>query len=600
MNLTRFTLTLKRLRAVGLWLSFVASIICLASLVLYGGIYHTPASKRLVLLVIEGCQVVFIVNILYNIIFLLRSTQRNNRALKWILDIATLITALPLLYPHPENPWIPWLEHILYSHWFVFTILGIYSVFEFSYGVSRLLGRRTNPSLLLASSFLFFIIIGALILMLPRCTYNGISFVDSLFVATSAVSITGLTTVDISQVFTPFGIAILAILIQIGALGVLTFTSFFALFFSGNTTIYNQLMVKDMIYSKKANALLPTLLYVFLFTLTIEIAGAVGIYLSLPSDFPLDTIEHRLLFSGFQSLSAFCNAGFTWLQDGMSNPTLMGSNQSIYVVVGTLVMLGGIGFPILVNVKNIILEYFRRLRTFLFHTRPGKRAELHLFDVNTKVVLITSLLVTVASIGLFLLFEWNNTLAGMDFGTKLAQSYFNAFVPRSSGFASVNPADFMPVTLIMTLFLMWMGGSSQSTAGGIKINTFAAMLLNLKSVITEKKYITVFKRTISVGSIRRANAVVGLSILSYFIFAIILVGLEPELSVRSLLFEAASALFTVGSSLGITPDLCVGSKMLLCVAMFIGRVGLLSLLMGLATGRHSDNRIFPYDNIIIN
>lgn len=600
MALTRFILPFKRIRTFCMWLTFTASIICITALILYGGIYHTPASKAFMVKIIHGCQVVFIVNILYNLVFFFKSSRKNNKILKWIMDIAVLLTAISLIYPQPQNPWISILEKILYNRWIIFSVLGLYSLIDISFGIIRLLGKRTNPSLLLASSFLFFIFLGALLLMLPRSTFEGISFIDSLFVATSAVSITGLTTVDISEVFTPFGISILALLIQFGALGVLTFTSFFALFFTGSTSIYSQLMVRDMVYSKSANALLPTLLYVITVTFSIEIIGAIAVYLTLPTDFPITDFNYRILFCSFQSLSAFCNAGFTWLPEGMGNPSLMNSNQWIYIVVGTLVILGGIGFPILVNIKNILKEYFFRLKSAILRRCRRNQRQIHLFDVNTKIVLVTTLSIFLITILAFLILEWNNTLAGMSLWEKIAQSYFNSSVPRSSGFSSVNPASFMPTTFLLMIVLMWIGGSSQSTAGGIKVNTFAAMLLNLRSVITEKKYVTVFKRTISVGSIRRANSVVGLSALAYFIVAFILVACEPELPMKALLYEAASAIFTVGSSLGITPELSDASKILLSAAMFVGRVGILSLLMGLCTHRQNDIRIFPYDNIIIN
>ena len=596
----RFNAPLRRIRNTGLWIAFIAAVVCLTAIVLYGGIYHTPATKKIVLHLIHSCQIVFAAYILFNLIFFYRATRRENRPLKWVMDCALMFTLIPLLYPEPQHPLFPLVNQIIFSRWLTLTILTLYSVLELSYGVGRLLGKRTNPSLLLASSFLFFILVGSVILMLPRCTVEGISYIDSLFIATSAVSITGLTPLEISEVFTPFGIAMLAILIQIGALGVLTFTSFFAMFFSGNSSIYNQLLVRDMVYSKRADSILPTLLYVFMFTLVVELIGAVAIYFSLPSDFSITHPGHRVLFAAFQSLSAFCNAGFTWLDQGMGNPVFMNSNQLIYITVGILVMLGGIGFPILVNLKNSLFEYLHRLRLFIFGSSSATHRRVHLYDVNTKIVLVTTLTLTVLTIVFFLLFEWNGTLQGMPTGKKLVQAFFNASIPRSSGFASVNPAMFMPSTLVMMMFLMWIGGSSQSTAGGIKVNTFAAMMLNLKSIVTEKKYITAFKRTVAVDSVRRANSVVALSLVSYFLFAMILISLEPNLPLKSLLFETASALFTVGSTLGATPLLGTGAKILLCIAMFLGRVGLLSVLTGLCSRRQNDKHIFPYDNIIIN
>ena len=332
-----------------------------------------------------------------------------------------LITMLPLIYPRPLSPWIPLLDKILYSQYFLIGVLTVYSLLEISYGLIKVVGRRTNPSLLLSASFLFFIIMGSLLLMLPRCTVTeGMNYIDALFVSTSAVCITGLTTVDVAQMFTPFGILILSVLLQIGALGVMTFTSFFALFFSGNTSIYSQLMVKDMIYSKSANALLPTLLYIFTFTVTIEIIGAIGIYMSLPENFPMTDITDRLIFSGFLSLSAFCNAGFSWIEGGLGAPSLMTSNQSIYIVTAILVFAGGIGFPTLVNFKDILKSYVNRLAGHLTGRKTVHRP-VHIYDINTKIVLATSGILVAMTIALFLILEWDNTLQGMTIWEKIAQ-----------------------------------------------------------------------------------------------------------------------------------------------------------------------------------
>lgn len=599
LRINRGKILIKEGQKLCLWLAFIAGCLCLTAIILYVGIEHTYQSHKILMSVIRVCQFIFLFNVLYGLIFLFKQSLHYNRRLKWIMDFFLVLTIVPLLLSsHGNIPIFP--ENILNSKLFLFIVLGLYSVFEISYGILRLLGKKTNPSLILAGSFAFFILIGTLVLMLPKCTTGGISFTDALFVATSAVSITGLCPVDIAVVLTPTGLAVLAVLIQIGALGVLTFTSFFALFFSGETSIFNQLMVRDLMYSKTANSLLPTLLYIFIFTLVIEIAGAIAIYFSLPHDFPISDEWGKIIFSGFQSLSAFCNAGFTWLEGGMGNVTLMHSNQSIYVVMGTLVILGGIGFPILVNMKNILKNHLRSILQFIRILPQRAHRIKHLYDINTKIVLYTSLIITAVTIALFLWLEWNNSLDGMTLWQKIAQSYFNASVPRSSGFSSVNPAGFLPSTLLLMMLLMWIGGSSQSTAGGIKVNTFAAMLMNLKSLITGKKYITAFGRTISFMSVRRANAVIALSIISYFLLTFIIVIIEPELQVKDLAFESASALFTVGSSLGITAALCPASKIILCVAMFVGRVGLLSLLMGMAKDVYEKKPIYPYDNIIIN
>ena len=595
---SHFTAPLKKTSAILGVITVIASVVCLTSMIVRGGFNHSANDLVLLSRIIRICHIIFLVNIIFGLTLNYKETIRLNRAVKWIVDIAVLTTVLPLLYPHPEHPWIPILEKILYSNYYLYSILAAYSAVEISYGVMAAMGKRTNPSLILSASFLLFIFIGSLILMMPKCTVNGISYIDSLFVSTSAVCITGLTTVDVSQTFTPVGLIVIAVMVQVGGLGIMTFTSFFALFFSGNASIYRQLIAKDMIYSKTINALLPTLLYIFGFTIAIEATGAVAFFLCVHNTLGL-SVHDEIVFSAFHALSAFCNAGFSNIEGGLSNPLLLRSNQMVYLVASVLIFAGGIGFPILVNFRQAIGSRLKSLRNLLLHGNMGARPA-HIYDLNTKVVLVASGWIIAVSTILFFLFEYENSLAGMPLSHKIIQSLFNSFVPRSSGFSSVNPTGFLNITLLMFVVLMWIGGGSQSTAGGIKVNTFATMILNLRAVVLGRQRVTAFGRTISVPSLRRAHAVIALSIVAYVFFAILLVALEPRLPTRALLYEAASALFTVGSSLGVTPYLSIPSKALLSVAMFLGRVGIISLLVGIV-GTHTDPPAkLPVDNIIIN
>lgn len=592
----RSTVTLAAVTDIVTVLVTVASIafVCLA--IVYGGYYHSHSELQMLF---KGCrwiQALFCFNIIYNLAFNFRRTVRTTRSFKWVVDGTMLLSLLPWIYPHPENPWLPWLERFLYSNIFLFTAMGAYSVLSISFALIRVIGKRTNPSLLLSSSFLVVIAIGTFLLMLPNCTYTGIDFIDALFVSTSAVCITGLTPVDVSLIFTPFGTVILCILIQIGALGVMTFTSFFALFFSGTSSIYSQLMLKDIIYSRSMNALIPTLLYILSFTLVVELMGALAIFLSIHGTMPM-TVPQEIGCAVFHSVSAFSNAGFSTIPDGLSNPALLHGNISIYWIVSALIIAGSIGFPILVNFKDIVVhtisKHWQRLRG---HSYNGL---LHIWSTNTKITLVTFGLLFVTGAVAFFVLESPNTMRHMTLLERITQSVFNSATPRSAGFSSVNPARFLNVTLVIVMFLMWVGGSSQSTGGGIKVNTLAAIWLNLRAIVTGRSQVTAFHRSISVGSIRRANAVVAISIFSYFIFSVTIFLLDPHLSARDILFEVNSAVFTVGSSLGITSQLCAGSKAVLCVAMFLGRVGIISLLTGIASRRDSASCSYPSDNIII-
>ncbi len=186
-----------------------ASIMCIVAMLIYIGFDNSVSQSMLINRLLRASQIVFVVNVSFNLVFNFRRTLKDSKIIKWISDSLILLSLLPLAYPRPIHPWIPVLEEILYSNKFLFPVLALYALLTISFGIVRLLGKRTNPSLILSCSFLFLIVAGSFLLMMPRCTYYGISYVDSLFVSTSAVCITGLTGVDLSTTFTPFGILII-------------------------------------------------------------------------------------------------------------------------------------------------------------------------------------------------------------------------------------------------------------------------------------------------------------------------------------------------------------------------------------------------------
>lgn len=591
----RFADTLSVLSVVFNVLTVVVSLGCLVAIALYAGYDASVISFDTMKPWFRGCQAVFAANVVFNII----ARPRVRRPLRYVVDLALLLTLIPWAWPHPQHPWFPALDAVLYSRFTLVGILGIYAAVYLCYALIRAMGKHTNPTMILAASFLGLIALGSAALLLPRCTVGGISLVDSIFVSTSAVCICGLTTVDVSSTFTPYGLVVIAFMMQVGALGVMTFTSFFALFFSGSQSIYSQLVVKDMFYSKTINSLVPSLLYTLGFTLSVEAIGALGIYWSVVGSIPGYSQADYMVFSAFHALSAFCNAGFSTIQGGLSNPALLHGNQLIYLVVSVLVIAGGIGFPILVNAKDAL---FARLREAWGRSVRHRRMAHppHVFNLNSRVVLVTSAILFGVGVLAFAILEWNNTLRGFTPWEKVVQSVFNSVTPRSAGFSSVDPAAFMPATLLIVMLLMWIGGGSQSTAGGIKVNTFAASLLHLRATVLGRERVVAFNRRIATASLSRAQAIIALSIVSYALLTLALILMEPGISTKALVFESLSALFTVGSSLGATPLLSEGGKLLICAAMFVGRVGILSLLIGLAAGRGDRAAELPADNLIIN
>jgi len=388
------------------------------------------------------------------------------------------------------------------------------------------------------------------------------------------------------------------VLIQVGGLGVMTITSFFALFFMGNTSLYNQMQVRDMVSSKSLASLWSTLLNIFGFTAFLELAGALAIFLNIHGTIGLDT-GHELFFSVFHSVSAFCNAGFSTYRDGLGSPMLMTGHCWLYVIISLLIILGGIGYPVLVNLK---VSAYRRAQLFwrwLWGRHYASMSIPHLFDLNTKIVLRTTGILIVFGTLLIGFFEWDNTFAGMMPHEKVTQAFFNAVSPRTAGFISVNLNSMCIQSILVYTILMWIGGASQSTAGGVKVNAFAVAFLNLRAIIRGTTRVEFAGRELSLDSIRRANVAVfaSLFVLFGFIFAITVV--EPHLPLKAIVFECVSAFGTVGSSLGITSELQDSSKVLLVLLMFLGRVGVVTLAQALLRQYKNQNYKLPQDNIII-
>ena len=520
--------------------------------------------------------------------------------LGWIINGLLTLTLIPIiLYLLGIND-DTGLIKILENKTIYLLILLLISFIELSDAIITSLGRKSNPALMMAVSFLFIIMVGSGMLLMPRCIQHGVhlSWIDSLFTATSAVCVTGLTTIDVPSTFTCLGQLIVMLLIQVGGLGVMTITSFFALFFMGNTSIYNQMQVQDMVSSKSLASLWSTLLNIIGFTAFLELAGAVMIFLNIHGTIGLD-LRHELFFSVFHAVSAFCNGGFSNYQDGMSAPVLMEGHSCLYIILALLIIFGGIGYPVLVNLKAAVSRHAKVLWKWINGHRYASLNIPNLFDLNTKIVLRTTTLLIVIGTVLIAFFEWNNTFAGMPIHEKLTQAFFNAVSPRTAGFISVNLNHMCIQSVFIYTVLMWIGGASQSTAGGVKVNAFAVAFLNIRAIIHGTTRVEFAGRELSSDSIRRANAAVFVSLIVLGIFIFLITLTEPNQPLKAIVFECVSAFATVGSSLGLTPDLHDTSKALIVVLMFIGRVGLVTMAQGLLKQYKNQNYKLPQDNITI-
>jgi len=491
--------------------------------------------------------------------------------------------------------------NFLKSKYFIVALIGIFAVLNVSKGVVNFINKKTNPALLLVAGFALIIFFGTLLLLLPRSTIEHfrLPLADALFVSTSAVCVTGLSPVDLAHTFTLEGQIVIMLLIQIGGLGVMTITSFFALFFMGSTSLYNQFALRDMLGSDAFSSLISTLLNILIFTFTIEAIGALLIWISIHSTMNM-TLNEEIFFSVFHAVSAFCNAGFSTLTGNLGNPAILYNHNWFYIIISILIILGGIGFPILVNFKNVLAFHIKSFCMKLFKKNYKQIRYQHLTNINTKIVIVTTSILIVFGTIIIAILEWNNAFVHMDIEDKIVQSFFNSVTPRTAGFNSVDLTNFSLLTIIVYSVLMWIGGGSQSTAGGIKVNTFTVAISNFFSVIRGKTSVTLFNRELSAESVRRASATIFGSLITIIVFFLILVAMEPEISPKGLLFETISAYCTVGSSLNITPLLADNSKIIVSVLMFIGRVSLITILMSVIQQKGNTKYRYPKDNVIIN
>ncbi len=492
---------------------------------------------------------------------------------------------------------LPYLD-FLSKPLFVYTLLLLLSVIHLSRQTFTLMQTRIKPSLLFLLSFIFVILIGAGLLMLPNATTRPIHFVDALFTATTSVCVTGLTTVDVATTFTHIGHVIIMILIQIGGIGVMTFTSFFALSFMGHSSFTSKLMLKDMLNEERTGGLFRVILNILFVTFFIEGIGAYFIYMDIRGTLPGATVQDDIFFAIFHAISAFCNAGISTLSGNMCDPLVV-HNYNLHVWISLLIIFGGLGFPIVFNYLKLLRHFI--VNTFMVATRLQKRY-IHtprIINIHTYIVVISTLVLIIGGTILYFIFETDNTLAGLPMKGKLADSLLGAVTPRTAGFTVADMGTLRPVTLMLTLILMVIGAAPMSTGGGLKVTTVFVAIVTALNVAREKEKVEVRKREISPSTIRRAFA----TIVLYFIFASVAVWMlsytEEGTPVFTLTFEVVSALSTVGSSLNFTPLLSMTGKLIIICTMLIGRIGVLTFMVSFIKEYKKRDYTYPQENILM-
>ncbi|XDD50628.1 TrkH family potassium uptake protein [Leptospira sp. WS92.C1] len=441
--------------------------------------------------------------------------------------------------------------------------------------------RQISPSLVITGSFGILILFGTLALSLPRAQVIPIAVIDVFFTVVSAVCVTGLSTIAVASQLTGTGQTILMMLIQIGGLGLMTLTVFFAIFLAGQVSVTNKLLIKDLFSQESVGRASLILKQVAVQTFLIEGLGALLIFLWFPFGSETD-LKTRIFSSLFHSVSSFCNAGFSIFPNGFESVWMLDQKAFLSVIM-ILIILGGLGFP---TVHHLIYWIFR------IGDSP-KRMEL-----GAKLILGVSLgLILLGWISYYFL-ESKFTLAGLNESDKIFHSLFYSVSTRTAGFNTLSISKMGVPMIFVSIFLMWVGASPNSTGGGIKTTTLAVVGLQLYNHIRGKEELEIFGRRISKGSVSRASAGISVSLFLIF-FGIFLLICTENFAFLDLCYEVVSAFGTVGLSRGITPSLTSFGKFVICLMMFCGRVGMLTILISFMPKEKKSGLSYPEESIIV-
>ncbi len=433
---------------------------------------------------------------------------------------------------------------------------------------------------MLAISFAGAIIFGALVLMLPLCSESGrLSFIDALFTSTSAICVTGLFVVDTATHFSLIGQIIILVLVQMGGLGIMTFSTMVLLAAGRSITINDRILVQEGYHPGSPRSFKSLVKNIFVFTAIIEGSGFVLLSLRFLQDHPWP----RALYSGlFHSVSGFCNAGFSVYSD-----SLMGFRGDVFVnlVMAHLIILGGLGFLVIGEAVKVVSGLLRGMKL---------RLSLH-----SKMVLISTTVLIFGSFFIFLALEKDRALQSFSWKDKILASFFQVVTPRTAGFNTVDLTTLGTATILLLMLLMFIGASPGSTGGGVKTSTFGIVLAFVRSKVAARDSVHMFYRTIPSDNVVRALTLIALSLSLVFVAAFIVLANQPGMLLRDVCFEVFSGFGTVGLSLGITSRLSALSKIMVILMMYAGRIGPLTLLLAFSRRRALGKYEFIEERVLI-
>lgn len=440
--------------------------------------------------------------------------------------------------------------------------------------------KSFSPYMTILLSFMVVTILGGILLSLPISMKYGksVKLIDGFFIATSAICVTGLSSIDIGSVYNIFGQMVILVLIQLGGLGVITFTSVIIIMISKKIGYYTKKIVQEDINIDTTFKIEEYVKKVIFSVIIIEFIGTVILFFEFIKKFGF---LKAVYYSFFHSVSAFCNAGFSLFSDN-----LYGFKNSfiINMTIPLLIFLGGIGFSTILNCYNVLRKKEKRLTS------------------TTKLsIKISIFLVIIGMVAMFIL-EYSNksTIGNLSFGQKLEASFFQSVTTRTAGFNTISILGLKRSTSLLFVILMFIGASPGSTGGGIKTTTIGLIILGTLATLKNKDTIEYDKRSVSWRIYSKAITVLFISLIYTTICVFLLILFERNKNLLDLVFEVFSAFGTVGLSRNLTPSLADISKFILIVTMFVGRVGPLTIALALSKSNLKKGRYtYPQENILI-
>ena len=430
---------------------------------------------------------------------------------------------------------------------------------------------KISPPLVIAGSFLILIFIGTLCLKLPFATTTPISWTDALFVSTSATTVTGLSVFDPGTTLTVFGEVVLMILIQCGGIGLMTFAIALLILLGKRIGLQNRIYLQESFNQNSVGGIVKLVKLILTFVLTVQ---SIAIVIMTLHWLPKFGFTEALYLSVFHVISAFNNAGFSLFPDNLIG---FSGDPIVNIILSGLFILGGLGFTVVID---------------LYQKNSFRKWSLH-----TKMMIVGTIIINIiAALTIFLL-EYGNpdTLGNMPLYEKIMTAYFQGVTPRTAGFNTVNYGMMEDPTLLFTMMLMFIGAGSASTASGIKLTTFMVVVLATIAFLRQRGEPDLFGRSIRLDTVIRSLAITTISLLLVTAF-IFMLTITEKIPFLPLAFEVVSAFGTVGLSMGITGQLSDLGEVLLCIVMFVGRIGSLTLFFLLMKPKNVNYR-YPYDQV---